>query len=119
MKTDSTGLSTKLEVRGFTISSKKPNNYILTRNDKFFSIKKIEKIGSYIVILGKEWKKLKPIFDSPLDSSAIDMYELTSDPSDQQLTLINVRDIIRKCIIFKLNMKERVPTRIYCIPLLH
>lgn len=108
----------KLRYKQFVITNSSPNNVILLKDKSIVRVSGIILTEDNVMISGNVWNKRKSIFNFPLDSSLLNMWELQNDPLEQKITF-ELSDVSCKLVCLRLNFQEKLPIRTYIIPLLH
>lgn len=91
----------KLNYKGFTLSTKTPDNYVLLKNDLIIQIIDLlchSQQNNIFEIKGQIWNKTKSTYTYPINSKHLKEWKLASNVSSTKISC-NLDDIISKIII--------------------
>ena len=71
-----------------------------------------------VEIQGKVWSIKISLFINPTDSKELYIWELRKKANNELLSS-NIKYVKFKMVKLKINLREEVPMRVYCIPHLH
>ncbi|XP_043478136.1 uncharacterized protein LOC122508698 isoform X2 [Leptopilina heterotoma] len=108
----------KINYQKYEISTKSPNNIVLLTNDVVLNIEKIFKVNNEYKISGLEYEKKKSLFEYPVDSKHLKMWEVESGLMSNKYTF-PLELIDSKLVKISVNYKENDNYRHYVMPLLH
>ena len=110
---------TEIKYKNCIITTKSPNNVILTKDDTILKIKSIIRDpDENILVKGEVLKKKKPIFTYPFNSKHLRMWQLRIEPTGNEETC-DIQNVDCKLVKLSINLQEDAEKREYVIPLLH
>lgn len=108
----------KLQYKRSLLSSKTPDNVVLLKDNTIVEIKKIYHGEQFIMIEGKIWNVKSSIYNYPVSSNLLHMWELHSHVSNNNI-IISLNEIQNKMIKLSLNFSTHSEIRIFAISSLH
>lgn len=107
-----------IKYKGCVLSIKTPDNIIVLKNEQIIKINKILQLEAIIIIQGAVWNKKAAIFEVPINSCGLNMWELEGKESTFNVS-VSLDEICSKMCKFQLNFSLGGEMRVFVIPLLH
>lgn len=108
----------KMQYKGTLLSTKASDNMVLLKDNTIFEIKKIWRTEELMQLEGTVWDKRNVIYNYPVSSDEMHMWELRNCESDRRTTIL-LSDIKNKMMKLILNFSVQSEMRIFVISLLH
>lgn len=107
-----------MQYKGSLLSSKAPDNVVLLKDNTIVEIKTIYHGEQFIMIEGKIWYLKSSIYNYPVSSNLLHMWELHSHVLNNNI-IISLNEIQNKLMKLSLNFFIHSEIRIFAILLLH
>ena len=109
----------KIKAKGITIcTTNNTDNTILLTNNEILKVVKIAGRVENLVVSGYIYRKKKPIFSYPLDSSLLHMWEIYRK-SSPELRTFAITSIKSKLVKMAITIKAEGSKHFYVVPILH
>uniref|UniRef100_A0ABD2WGA0 DUF4218 domain-containing protein n=1 Tax=Trichogramma kaykai TaxID=54128 RepID=A0ABD2WGA0_9HYME len=107
----------KMTYKNFIFTNSHPNNTVLLKTNSIAVIDRIFKKENIIYIEVRKYSKKINVFEKPMKSSLINMWEISQLASNVEILQLSC--IVKKLVKFNMNFTENDEMKIFAVSMLH